>query len=188
MLRTSHKPIRHNSGHWIPCLVKVSSQSDLSFDEQAKTIDAMLKMIDNVIHSQSPFKCQFLQGKHGSGSHITAFCLLYGMLNGLQGYVASSASRRASHFNCHHIHRIFCINPNKKADPSTATERALKKLHYHPERKTLLMSLHVLFIEEIGLVRSELLATMDLILQIFRQNKLFFGGIFVIANGDNNQL
>ena len=50
------------------------------------------------------------------------------------------------------------------------------------------MSLHVLLIEEIGLISSEILATMDLILQKLRQNKLFFGGFFVIGNGDTNQL
>ena len=108
------------------------------------------------------------------------------MTNGLQCYVTSLASRRASHYNCHHIHRIFCINPSKKADPNTAAERALKKMHYHPEKKALLMSLNKLVIEEIGLPSSELLATMDLILQSVRQNQLFFGGIFVIANGDTN--
>ena len=60
-------------------------------------------------------------------------------------------------------------------------------MNYHPE-KALMMSLNKLVIKEIGLLSSELLVTMNLILQNVRQNQLFFGGIFVIANGDTNQL
>ena len=176
-------------GHWVPVFTKLPIQSDRSFNEQASIIDKLLLVLDSYIQTRLVQKNQIVLGKPGSGkSHLTSICLLYGMLNGLFCYVTGLASRRAQHFNCLHIHRLFCINPNDRANVTLAVEKALKKLHHHAERKALLMSLDVLVLEEIGIISSQLLATVDLILQKVRDSSLLFGGVLIIANGDTNQL
>ena len=65
-------------------------------------------------------------------------------------------------------------------------ERAMTKLHNHPEQKALLLSLDNLVIEEIGLPNGELF-TINLILQNVRENTCIFGGVKVVGTGDTNQ-
>ena len=176
---------------WVPDIVQGDIQTNSSFSEQGEVIDAIIRDISALITSDESYvsKAHIIMGKPGSGkSHVSSICLLFALSNGLCAFATSLSSRRASAFNCEHIHRLFCLGVNSSTDVASAVEQALKKLEFKPERKALLLSLDVLVIEEIGLISAELLATMDLIMQSLKKNTSFFGGLFVIANGDTEQL
>ena len=176
---------------WFPIFSKMRIQTDRSFHEQAAILDDVLTAMTKYLNKncKNCIKNHVIMGKPGAGkSHVSGICVLFGIMNGLNCYVTSLAARRAAMFNCEHIHRLFCIGINKNDDIATASEKALKKLSNKPEKRALLMSLDVLLIEEIGLVSAELLTVMDLVLQRLRDNNTFFGGVFVLANGDTNQL
>ena len=66
-------------------------------------------------------------------------------------------------------------------------EQALVKLD-HRNEKMLLLALEVLFVEEISLISAAQWAAMDIVLQELKESKLPFGGILVIASGDQMQL
>ena len=177
------------TARWLPAIIKPSHQSLASHRHQQVVLTRLFAAVDQVLQSHASIRNQLVLGRPGSGkSHPTSICLLYAMMNGLQCYVTSLAARRASHFNCLHIHHLFCIGVNKKLDPNEAMERAMTKLHYHPEQKALLISLDVLVIEEIGLINGELLSTINLILQNVRENTCMFVGVMVVGNEDTNQL
>ena len=176
---------------WFPVFSKMRIQTDRSFHEQAAIIDDVLTAMTKYLNKECTYytKNHVIMCKPGAGkSHVSGVCVLFGIMNGLNCYVASLAAPKAALFNCQHIHRLFCIGINKNDDVSSASEQALKKLSNKPEKRALLMSLDVLLIEEIGLVSAELLNVMNLVLQRLRDNNTFFGGVFVLANGDTNQL
>jgi len=176
---------------WFPQLTQLPQQSSRSYHEQCCVLDAMMKSVLQYIGrgDKDCFRHQLVLGKPGSGkSHVSSIVLLFAMHNGLNCYITSLAARRSSHFNCEHIHRLFCIGTNSKDDASTAAEKALKKISTKPVKRAILLSLDVLLIEEIGLISSELLTTLDIILQQVRDSPKFFGGVLLIANGDTNQL
>ena len=176
---------------WIPQLTQLPQQSSRSYHEQCCVLDAIIKTILKYISSGTQCNARHILvlGKPGSGkSHVSSIGLLFALNNGLNCYVTSLAARRSSHFRCEHIHRLFCIGINSKDDASTAAEKAVKKISEKPLKRAILLSLDVLLIEEIGLISSELLTTIDIILQLVRDSPKTFGGVLILANGDTNQL
>ena len=67
-------------------------------------------------------------------------------------------------------------------------QKAVNKLNFNPKKRALLMSLDLLAFGEVGLVSRELLAIIYLILQSVKCDDEGFGGVFMILNGDTNQL
>ena len=102
-------------------------------------------------------------------------------------YVTSLAARRSAQLGGEHIHRLFGIS-TKKLPASALAKEALSKLENDIKRKYFLEKLQVLFVEEISLIHAELWATMDMMLQLLKQNDSPFGGVLIIGNGDCCQL
>ena len=161
----------------------MTCQSSLSFSEQCETLDYLYRKIPN--YSMRQLKLQIILGKSGSGkSNVTSISLLFALLNGLNCYITSLASRRASIFRYEHIHRLFGIVVNANDDVSAAAEKAMKKLERESQKADDLLSIDILLVQEIGLISVELLAIMDLVLQKLCNSSLRFGGVMVLANGD----
>ena len=102
-------------------------------------------------------------------------------------YVTSLATRRAAQLGGEHIHRLFGIS-TKKLPASALAKEALSKLENDIKRKYFLEKLQVLFVQEISLIHAELWATIDMMLQLLKQNDSPFGGVLIIGNGDCCQL
>ena len=129
-----------------------------------------------------------MSGAPGTGkSHVCGVALAYAMSNGLVAYITSLAARRAVHVGGEHIHRLFGISV-KKLPASVLAKEALMKLDNDLKRKYFLEKLQVLFVEEVSLIHAELWATMDIMLQVLKENEIPFGGVLIIANGDCCQL
>jgi hypothetical protein len=82
------------------------------------------------------------------------------------------------------IHSLFQlafgpIIPNSGAHP---------EVHYSPEKKELLGSLELLVIDEISMVRPDVLDQVDLILRNIKDNNFPFGGVQLLLIGDLSQL
>lgn len=60
--------------------------------------------------------------------------------------------------------------------------------HYNPEKKELLANLELLIIDEISMVRPDVLDQIDLILRNIKGNKHPFGGVQLLLIGDLSQL
>ena len=65
-------------------------------------------------------------------------------------------------------------------------EQALTKLYHRNDKKSFL-ALEELFVEEVGLISAEQWSAMIITLQDSKQSSLPFGGVLVIANGDQMQ-
>ena len=102
-------------------------------------------------------------------------------------FVTSLASRRSVQVGGEHLHRLFAI-PVINLPATELAQKALSRLDNDMKRRYFLEKLQLLVIEEVSLIHAELWATIDLILQMVKENDLPFGGVLIIANGDCCQL
>ena len=172
-------------------LTRGDSQSIESFQEQQTICESIKTVIMGflAIRENQIVKHELIMGPPGTGkTFICSLCLSFALGAGLFCHVTSLAARRARQFGGIHIHRLFCLSINNELSVTKVAEKALKKLHCHPERKALLLRLDVLMIEEIGLISAQHWAAMDLIMQSLKEVNVPFGGILVLATGDPCQL
>ena len=94
------------------------------------------------------------------------------------------------------IHSMFhlplsCLVPtNDFADANLASGRNLlvSHLRFNKEKKKVLQELELLIIDEVSMVRADILDGIDFVLQFVRKNKAPFGGVQVLLIGDMHQL
>ena len=94
------------------------------------------------------------------------------------------------------IHSMFglpllsFIPSNDFADPNIAANRKelSKHFHYNKEKRELFFNLELLIIDEISMVRADLLDAVDFALQFVRKNNNPFGGVQTLFIGDMHQL
>lgn len=82
------------------------------------------------------------------------------------------------------IHSFFQIS----FGPLIPAGDATPELHYSPEKKELLANLELLIIDEVSMVRPDVLDHIDLILRNVKENNYPFGGVQVLLIGDLSQL
>jgi hypothetical protein len=82
------------------------------------------------------------------------------------------------------IHSFFQI----PFGPLIPAGNSKPELHYSPEKKELLGSLELLIIDEISMVRPDVLDQVDLILRNIKDNSHPFGGVQLLLIGDLSQL
>ncbi|MEN0052543.1 MAG: HRDC domain-containing protein [Mucilaginibacter sp.] len=82
------------------------------------------------------------------------------------------------------IHSFFQIS----FGPLIPTGDSKPELHYSPEKKDLLANLELLIIDEVSMVRPDVLDQIDLILRNVKENSYPFGGVQVLLIGDLSQL
>lgn len=77
-----------------------------------------------------------------------------------------------------------------RVDVNSATNKALLKNHlrYRSDKRKVIQALELLIIDEISMVRADLLDAIDYALKYTRKNQLPFGGVQVIVIGDLFQL
>ena len=175
---------------WSGELVPNNFQSEESREEQTIILEQLKELICENLFSDHKFrKHQLILGPPGTGkTYVLTMALGYALTKGLFCLVTSLASRRSMHFGGEHIHKLFCLPPSSCGSPIKMAEQALVKLDHRNDKKMLLMALEVLFVEEVSLISAEQWSAMDLTLQELKQSTLPFGGVLVIASGDQMQL
>lgn len=94
------------------------------------------------------------------------------------------------------IHSMFglptrtCIPSNDYIDPNLGNNRPMlsKHFHYHRDKLKVFQELETLVIDEVSMVRADLLDAVDFALQYVRRSSLPFGGVQPIFIGDMYQL
>jgi len=94
------------------------------------------------------------------------------------------------------IHSLFhlptsCLVPsNDFVDANIAVNRSLlvSHLRFNKEKKKVLEELELLIIDEVSMVRADILDGVDFALQFVRKNRAPFGGVQVMLIGDMHQL
>ena len=93
------------------------------------------------------------------------------------------------------IHSMFNLPPmnfvptNQVTDSYLVNEIELKrKLRYRKDKRKLFQSIQTIIIDEISMVRSDLLDAIDVALRFVRANQLPFGGVQMVFIGDMFQL
>ena len=167
-------------------------QSVQSYKEQKEALAIGVKAIDVYCegYSQRLFlKSVMITGSPGTGKTFLEICLLlYAMCKGLHCGVTSVMSKRAVQLGGVHIHKMFCLPGNNKFNLSRLAEIALTTLTSKYSKYYFLQVLDVIFIDEIGQVSAELIATLDIVLRKLKMNDIFFGGILIISTMDHKQL
>ena len=174
---------------WAAELLPNSFQSNESRQEQSEILERLKELIAQCLFVDHKFsKHQLILGPPGTGkTYVLTMALGYALTKGLFCLVTSLASRRSMTFGGEHIHKMFCLPPSSNGSPVKMAEQALTKLDFRNHKK-ILLALEVLFVEEISLISAEQWSAMDIVLQELRQSSLPFGGILVIASGDQMQL
>ena len=111
-------------------------------------------------------KSVMITGSPGTGKTFLEICLLlYAMCKGLHYGVTSIMSKRAVQLGVAHIHKMFCLPGNNKFNLSRLAEIALTTLTSKYNKYYFLQVLDIIFIDEIGQVSAELIATLDIVLR-----------------------
>jgi hypothetical protein len=143
------------------------------------------------IHTSQSF---FLTGKAGTGKTT----LLKKIISESSKNIAVVAPTGVAAINAggSTIHSMFgfplkiFVPSFDRVDINTATNKALLKNHlrYRSDKRKVIQALELLIIDEISMVRADLLDAIDYALKYTRKNQLPFGGVQVIVIGDLFQL
>lgn len=131
----------------------------------------------------------FLTGKAGTGK--TTF-LKYVMKTYQDGAAIVLAPTGVAAVNAHGqtIHSFFHLEltPYPPGDPRLAEPQIYDKMRYKREQIELIENLSLIIIDEVSMVRCDMLDTIDIILRTYRKSKEPFGGVKMLLVGDLFQL
>lgn len=124
----------------------------------------------------------FITGKAGTGKSTLLMKYREKLRSlGHELVVLAPTGVAALHIEGQTIHSFFGLAPNASVEETIATARRHRK-------KELFRTLTEIVIDEISMVRSDLLDCIDIFLQTIRQSPLPFGGVRMIFFGDLYQL
>ncbi|MEO8087038.1 MAG: helix-turn-helix domain-containing protein [Bacteroidota bacterium] len=136
----------------------------------------------------------FLTGKAGSGK--TTLLKKIADKSAKNFVIAAPTGVAAINAGGVTIHSLFhlpttCLIPsNDFIDATFAANRGflVSHLRFSKEKKKVLEELELLIIDEVSMVRADILDAIDFALQFVRRNKAPFGGVQVLLIGDMHQL
>ncbi|MDD5571853.1 MAG: AAA family ATPase, partial [Bacteroidales bacterium] len=139
-------------------------------------------------------KSLFLTGKAGTGK--TTFLKYFVNKSKKKSIVVAPTGVAAINAGGVTIHSMFSlpllgfIPSGDFVDPNIAVNRSglIKHFHYSKEKRNVLNELELLIIDEISMVRADMLDAVDVALQFVRKNRKPFGGVQVLFIGDMFQL
>lgn len=139
----------------------------------------------------------YLTGKAGSGK--TTFLKYLRLVSHKKMVVVAPTGVAAVNAGGETIHSFFHIKPSlyvpgDKRLRTRATQEDKDKstifdnFRYKEDKLKVIRNLEMLVIDEVSMVRADLLDVVDTLLRVYRRNSLPFGGVQVILIGDSFQL
>lgn len=136
----------------------------------------------------------FLTGKAGTGK--TTFLNQFTQKTKKKYVIAAPTGIAAINAGGVTIHSLFSfplnnfIPTNDVVDANEALNRAqlLPHLHYRSDKRALLCELELLIIDEVSMLRADILDAIDFALRTVRRNAAPFGGVQLLLIGDLHQL
>jgi len=136
----------------------------------------------------------FLTGKAGSGKttllrQVAEKTLKNFVIAAPTGVAAINAGGVTIH-SLFHLPTISLIPSNDFVNANVAANRKflVSHLRFNSEKKRVLEELELLIIDEVSMVRADILDGVDFALQFIRKNNKPFGGVQVLLIGDMHQL
>lgn len=136
--------------------------------------------------AQQTSRCIFLTGKAGSGK--TTFLRRLRKMTNKQVAVAAPTGVAAINAGGVTLNSMFQIPPEIFLPTTTHEKSLIANQHMRKERRRVLYDLEVLVIDEISMVRADMLDAVDAVLRHYRYSQEPFGGVQVILIGDLFQL
>ena len=166
------------------------SQSIQSYNEQKLAVLYCTNAIENYCQLTNKFtKCTGIRGFPGSGKTWTMeYCVIHAISRGLNVITSSQMARRSIQLGGKHIAYLFGLPIEKNLSPHRRAELAITKLLRDTKKMNFVLSLDILFIDEMGQLSSELIAVLDIILRKVRETNIFFGGVLIIFTMDHTQI
>lgn len=136
----------------------------------------------------------FLTGKAGTGK--TTFLRHIVQSNFKKSVVVAPTGVAAVNAGGTTIHSMFglptksFVPSNERVDPNIANNQSMLSAHfkYHKEKLKVIREMELLVIDEVSMVRADLLDAIDFALRFTRRSNLPFGGVQVLFIGDMYQL
>ena len=169
---------------------RAEGQCQESFDEQKRVFDfAMNKCHSFKGCNKWSIKGLIVNGGPGTGkTTLMELVIISALAMGLNCLVTAVMAERASQLGGIHLSQLMMIPVRKGVPPGRLAEMAYLELMKAPDKLALLRRMDVLFIDEVGQVSCELLATLDMILRRVRLSTQFMGGILLFGTYDHKQL
>ncbi len=191
---------RYNPLTWNPVATMTRSihQNRTSFREQRLAMELNKNSIDQYAAasfgtpSTAYTKNVVTHGSPGTGkSFIAMRSVLYSLSKGLRTLSSCLLGARANAIGGIHLHVLFCLqvqNKNATIYPYRMAELSLqkimrKKLYHHA-----LLTVDVLFLDELGQISAEMIAIVDIIFRKLHNSTMPFGGVLVLGTLDHAQL
>ncbi|MBB2150588.1 ATP-dependent DNA helicase [Pedobacter gandavensis] len=161
------------------------------------TVDSANEIFDNVISFiEYTNQSIFLTGKAGTGK--TTLLRKIKETTAKKTVIVAPTGVAAMNAKGVTINSLFQLPPGSffPGDVNLASLRAgvvsikslLTEINYSKERKTLLMELELMIIDEVSMVRCDVIDAVDAILRMVRKNDAPFGGVQLLLIGDLFQL
>ena len=180
---------------WNPLdnLVRPGDNEPQYLSEQTAVLRSGINKLRRIVavKDRSYVKGMLLMGAPGTGKSFLAYNLVtYALTLGLSAVTTTLTALRACQLGGIWIHSLFCMRATTSVtnDPNVDAHNCRNGLMKSPEKMALLRDMHVLMIDEVGLLSLQQLTVIDLVLRDVRRCRRSFGGVFVIATGDHCQL
>jgi len=182
---TKSEPLLHRMD-----MQKGSRQCNDSFEEQRRGFCMASGLLDQYLsYGLLSVKCLCIVGGPGCGkTFLMSLIQLSAMARGLNVMTTALMSERAQLLGGIHLHKVFNLPVREGTTVQRLAELALHSIYGNPELTALLLTLDVLFVDELGQMSSGTMACLDIILRRLRDSSQFFGGVVVICTMDPKQL
>lgn len=166
------------------------TQPDSSFNEQKLAIELCTRAIDSYTAVSHIFtKSAGIGGFPGSGKTWSMeYCVIYALCQGLCVVTTAQMARRAIQLGGKHWHYLFCLPTEKGLSAHRKAELSITKILRDPKKLNFILSLDILFCDELGQSTAELISVIDIILRKLRDNNIFLGGVLIIFTMDHTQI
>ena len=184
-----------NQLYWDPveCFTRGENQSEESFKEQLFAIQTCKHAIDsftNITQQTVMTKSVIVRGHPGAGkTFCVLYMIIYALSKGLVGLPVAKMSHRSLQIGGSNWDKILCLRGNEdRSNIHRRAENAIERIKKNRLKEDMILSLHILFTDELGQLSAEDISLYDIILRNVRKSTVFMGGLLVIGTLDHLQI
>ena len=192
------KATRDTPIFWDPItsFAQYPNQSLESFNEQKQAIALNVKQINKYKTTTGQASRTYTQniityGSPGSGkSFIGQISVLYAIAQGLNVISTALMGVRANNLGGIHIHKVFPFPTNNQSSsqPFRCAEYAMQKIKRNTKLQHALLTVDILFFDELGQISGQQMSAIDIILRKERESQVPFGGVLLLGSMDHVQI
>ena len=96
---------------------------------------------------------------------------------------------KAIFFGGIHLHKLFCLpNSNNNMSVFQSARYGIQQIQISTTKYHAILTIDVLFIDEMGQVSAQQMAIIEIILRYFRDSQIPFGGVLIIGTMGPTQI